>query len=225
MSELSISGIRTSADLRAAAAAPVEEDLDRSAFLKLFTAQLQNQNPLDPMKNEAFVAQLAQFSSLEATTKMSDSLDQFISSQSGEKIMRGASLIGKSVFVNGATITQGGGQVKSGFANLTDTADELTLSVIDAKTGQVVNSMDLGPQLAGEVSFAWNGGNFAGEAAPAGEYFFSAQARRGDDTRVVPVLGETKVKGVSWNDDLGQVLVEISDGQTMALSEVTRISE
>ena len=127
MSELSISGIRTSADLRAAAAAPVEEDLDRNAFLKLFTAQLQNQNPLDPMKNEAFVAQLAQFSSLEATTKMSDSLDQFVSSQSGEKIMRGASLIGKSVFVNGATITQGGGQVKSGFANLTDTADELTL--------------------------------------------------------------------------------------------------
>ena len=86
MSELSISGIRTSADLRAAAAAPVEEDLDRNAFLKLFTAQLQNQNPLDPMKNEAFVAQLAQFSSLEATTKMSDSLDQFVSSQSGEKI-------------------------------------------------------------------------------------------------------------------------------------------
>jgi flagellar basal-body rod modification protein FlgD len=70
MSELSISGIRTSTDLRTAAAAPVEEDLDRSAFLKLFTAQLQNQNPLDPMKNEAFVAQLAQFSSLEATTMM-----------------------------------------------------------------------------------------------------------------------------------------------------------
>ncbi len=225
MSELSISGIRTTADLRADAAAPVEEDLDRNAFLKLFTAQLQNQNPLDPMKNEAFVAQLAQFSQLEATAKMSDSMDQFVSSQSGEKIMRGASLIGKSVFVSGATISQEGGKIKSGFANLTDTADELTLSVIDAKTGQVVNSMDLGPQIAGEVSFAWNGGNFEGEAAPAGEYFFSAQARRGDDTKVIPVLGETKVKGVSWNDNLGQVLVEISDGQTLALSEVTRISE
>ena len=225
MSELSISGIRTTADVRADAAAPVEEDLDRNAFLKLFTAQLQNQNPLDPMKNEAFVAQLAQFSQLEATAKMSDSMDQFVSSQSGEKIMRGASLIGKSVFVSGATISQEGGKIKSGFANLTDTADELTLSVIDAKTGQVVNSMDLGPQIAGEVSFAWNGGNFEGEAAPAGEYFFSAQARRGDDTKVIPVLGETKVKGVSWNDNLGQVLVEISDGQTLALSEVTRISE
>ena len=80
MSDLSLTGIRTTADLRAEAAAPKpESDLDRNAFLRLFTTQLQNQNPLDPMKNEAFVAQLAQFSSLEATTRMSDSLDQFVS--------------------------------------------------------------------------------------------------------------------------------------------------
>ena len=39
--------------------------LGRDAFLQLFTAQLKNQNPLDPMENEAFVAQLAQFSSVE----------------------------------------------------------------------------------------------------------------------------------------------------------------
>ena len=69
MNDLNIGGIRTSADLRADAAAPKPEaDLDRNAFLRLFTTQLQNQNPLDPMKNEAFVAQLAQFSSLEANT-------------------------------------------------------------------------------------------------------------------------------------------------------------
>ena len=43
-------------------------------FLKLFTTQLQNQNPLDPTKNEAFVAQLAQFSQLEATTNMATQL-------------------------------------------------------------------------------------------------------------------------------------------------------
>jgi len=44
----------------------MEKDLGRDAFLKLFTTQLQNQNPLDPMDNEAFVSQLAQFSSLES---------------------------------------------------------------------------------------------------------------------------------------------------------------
>ena len=44
----------------------------QAEFLTLFTTQLQNQNPLDPVKNEAFVAQLAQFSQFEATTKMAD---------------------------------------------------------------------------------------------------------------------------------------------------------
>ena len=59
-----ISGIRTTDDLKAQAPGQTAE-LDRNAFLKLFTTQLQNQDPLDPVKNEAFIAQLAQFSTLE----------------------------------------------------------------------------------------------------------------------------------------------------------------
>ena len=226
MSDLSIGGIRTTADLRAEAAAPnPEADLDRNAFLRLFTTQLQNQNPLDPMKNEAFVAQLAQFSSLEATTRMSDSLDQFVSTQSSEKIMRGASLIGKNVFASGAVLNQPGGSILSGYVKLDQAADNVRLSVLDALTGQVVNAMDLGPHVAGEVGFDWNGGSFDGEAAPAGEYLFQAEVINGDASSGIPVYGQTRVQGVSFNDDLGQVLVEISDGQTLVLSEVTRISE
>jgi flagellar basal-body rod modification protein FlgD len=225
MNDLSISGIRTMEDLRAEAAAPKPEaDLDRNAFLRLFTTQLQNQNPLDPMKNEAFVAQLAQFSSLEATTRMSDSLDQFVSTQSSEKIMRGASLIGKNVFASGATVRQEGGRSVSGYVDLDQIADNVRLSVLDANTGQIVNAMDLGPQVAGEVGFDWNGGNFDGEAAPAGDYIFQAEVLNGDSTRGVPVYGQTRVQGVSFNDESGQVLVEISDGRTLALSDVTRIT-
>lgn len=225
MNDLSISGIRTTEDLRAEAAAPKPEaDLDRNAFLRLFTTQLQNQNPLDPMKNEAFVAQLAQFSSLEATTRMSDSLDQFVSTQSSEKIMRGASLIGKNVFASGATVRQEGGRSISGYVDLDQMADNVRLSVLDANTGQIVNAMDLGPQVAGEVGFDWNGGNFDGEAAPAGDYLFQAEVLNGDSTLGVPVYGQTRVQGVSFNDESGQVLVEISDGRTLALSDVTRIT-
>lgn len=57
-----------------------EDALGRDAFLKLLTTQLTNQNPLDPMDNEAFVAQLAQFSSLEAELGMQQSLEQMVSS-------------------------------------------------------------------------------------------------------------------------------------------------
>ena len=81
MSLPSIEGIKTIDQLRNEQSRPAEQELDRNAFLRLFTTQLQNQNPLDPMKNEAFVAQLAQFSSLEATTAMSASLENFVSNQ------------------------------------------------------------------------------------------------------------------------------------------------
>lgn len=212
------------ADLKAQSRQPAPEaDLDRNAFLRLFTTQLQNQNPLDPMKNEAFVAQLAQFSSLEATTRMSDSLDQFVTSQSTEKVMRGASLIGKNVFVSGATVSQTGGQPIEGMLNLEGMADSVMLQVVDRNSGQIVNAMDLGPQMAGDVEFTWNGGNFQGEAAPAGDYVFLAEMTQGDAVKQVPVLAEAKVKGVSWNDEIGQVLLEIADGQSVPLSEIKRI--
>jgi len=77
------------------AAKKTSEDMGKQDFLTLFTAQLQNQNPLEPVKNEAFVAQLAQFSQLEALTNMQTSLDTFVTSMSGERMLNSASLIGK----------------------------------------------------------------------------------------------------------------------------------
>ena len=73
------------------------EEMGQREFLLLFTTQLQNQNPLEPVKNEAFVAQLAQFSQLEALTNMQTSLDSFVTSMSGERLLGSASLIGKKV--------------------------------------------------------------------------------------------------------------------------------
>ena len=97
------------------------------------------------------------------------------------------------------------------------------LQVVDRNSGQIVNAMDLGPQMAGEVEFTWNGGNFQGEAAPAGDYVFLAEMTQGDAVKQLPVLAEAKVKGVSWNDEIGQVLLEIADGQSVPLSEIKRI--
>jgi flagellar basal-body rod modification protein FlgD len=63
-------------------------------FLKLLTAQLQNQDPLHPMDETQSVAQLAQFSSLQAATALKDSFATF---QSNFSVMQSAGLLGKSV--------------------------------------------------------------------------------------------------------------------------------
>lgn len=76
-----------------------QSSMGQKDFLTLFTTQLKNQDPLDPVKNEAFVAQLAQFSQLEATTNMSSTLTKFVDSMSSNQITSTANLIGAKVSV------------------------------------------------------------------------------------------------------------------------------
>lgn len=225
MSVSTLDSIKTMSQLRAEQNSPVVQDLDRNAFLRLFTTQLQNQNPLDPMKNEAFVAQLAQFSTLEATTAMSSSLSDFVSGQQQERMLRGANLLGKQVFAPDVAMYQPGSTPLDGVVKLDQVVDNLRLYVVDARTSQIVNQMDLGPQIPGDVAFGWNGGNFEGEPAEAGTYVFKAVGYVGDQTLDIPALAQAKITGVSWDQSLGEIFVEIEDGRVIALSEISHISE
>jgi len=63
-------------------------------FLKLLTTQLQNQDPLNPMDDTQSVAQLAQFSAVQATTALKDSFTSF---ESNFSVKQSAGLLGKSV--------------------------------------------------------------------------------------------------------------------------------
>jgi flagellar basal-body rod modification protein FlgD len=51
-------------------------DLGKDAFLKILITQLSNQDPLDPLKDKDFIAQMAQFSTLEQMTNMNKSIEQ-----------------------------------------------------------------------------------------------------------------------------------------------------
>ena len=55
-------------------AGTAEKQLDQTAFLRLMTTQLQEQDPVDPVDNQAMVAQMAQFSSVAGISEMNTSL-------------------------------------------------------------------------------------------------------------------------------------------------------
>ena len=103
------------------------------------------------MKNEQFVAQLAQFSTLEATYSMSDSLGKFVDSQQSERMLRSSNLLGKQVFAPQVSMMQTGGDRLDGVVQVDQVFEQLELYVVNAETGQIVNQMEMGPQAPGEL--------------------------------------------------------------------------
>jgi len=68
-----------SSEQMAAASRTVSNELGKDAFLRLLIAQLQNQDPLNPMDDREFIAQMAQFSALEQMTNMNKTLENMAS--------------------------------------------------------------------------------------------------------------------------------------------------
>jgi len=204
------------------AAKKTSEDMGKQDFLTLFTAQLQNQNPLEPVKNEAFVAQLAQFSQLEALTNMQTSLDTFVTSMSGDRILNSASLIGKKVAITDAlTPLSQGGKIDASI-DLPEGAAGIQINVHDAK-GNLVKEIVAGPQLPGGMSVQWDGTNNAGQLATPGFYQLSAQAVVNGKTATVPVNTLSTVRAIMTNPNDGSVSVEVDGGKTLLLSDVKRV--
>ena len=217
------SGIRTTAqDAQAKmTAATGQSTMGQKDFLTLFTTQLKNQDPLDPVKNEAFVAQLAQFSQLEATTNMSGSLSTFVESMSSSQITSSANLIGGKVAVpDGPAELVKGAPVK-GVVNLPTGADGVQFKVYDTK-GILVRTQILGSQTAGDMTWSWNGWDDAGNALPDGSYRFSASVASQGKVTTPSVSTMARVIGVSQEADK-TMLLQIEGGKTVKLSDVKRI--
>lgn len=190
-------------------------------FLKLFTTQLQNQNPLDPVKNEAFVAQLAQFSQLEASTNMASQLGVIAGALTGDRMMSSAALIGKSVITPGSAFSLKEGESVQGVVDLPTGAEGLQVDILN-ESNELVNRSTLGQQAAGSMYFSWNGQDQAGKQMPAGNYRFRVIGSS-DGASITPSISQRKaIQGVS-QDSAGNTMIEVQGGKTLKLADVARI--
>ncbi|MBS8263464.1 flagellar hook assembly protein FlgD [Mesobacillus boroniphilus] len=94
--------------------------LGKDDFLKILMTQLQNQDPLNPMQDKDFIAQMATFSTLEQITNMGKSIDRFVQAEQQNKMISYSQFVGKEITwhkidaANGQeTIQQGTGKVAS----------------------------------------------------------------------------------------------------------------
>ena len=96
-------------------------NLGKDDFLKLLMTQLQNQDPSNPVEDTEFIAQMAQFSTLEQITNMNSTMERFIELQEQSQLISYHQFIGKDVnwhkvneLENGESeVIEGSGKIQS----------------------------------------------------------------------------------------------------------------
>ncbi len=136
--------------------APKDNELGQSAFLELMITQLKNQDPLSPQDNTEFVAQLAQFSSVESLDKLNNNFDSFTNSFVANQALQASSLVGRSVTVPADTTRLDAGGVVSASVDIPASSGDLSVNIY-AENGSLVEEISLGVRPAGELVMRWDG--------------------------------------------------------------------
>lgn len=196
--------------------------LGKDAFLQLLVTQMQNQNPLDPQDNGEFVAQLAQFSSLESMQSLNSSVGTIVNNYQSSQALQASSLVGRSVIAQTDTALVDTTAGLTGSVALTSSSSNTTVGVYDAK-GDLVRSIDLGSQSAGDASFTWDGKDSDGAVAAAGTYTFKAAATVDGTATAMSTSLPATVTSVTMGTNGGEMALNLAGLGSVALSKVQTI--
>lgn len=183
--------------------------LGKNDFLTLLVAQLKNQDPLDPQDNTDFVAQIAQFSSLEQQITTNEKLDSLLEANQAIAQLSAFSLLNQTAVLQQDSFTLGSNDtVEFGFS-LDSPATSVALAVLN-DSGDLVATIDLDEVNAGNTFVIWDGCDNNGNRLAAGEYSLQVVATYDDGgSESLDPLQRAKVTGVDTSN--GTVL-ETSQG-------------
>ena len=154
-------------------------------FLKLLVAQMQNQDPLNPMDNAQVTSQMAQINTVSGIQQLNATVESLSSQFVKMQALQGATLVGHDVIVPGNKLDIQNNVGQGGF-ELTSKASTVQVEVLNAG-GNVLDTMQLGAQDAGMHSFDWDA------------------SKAGTDTnlsfRITALSGTTKLSSVALMRD------------------------
>jgi flagellar basal-body rod modification protein FlgD len=208
-----------------------ENSLKKDDFLKLLVTQLQFQDPLNPMENTEFVAQLAQFSSLESSSNveaaivaLNESYNKSVSAQNvaSQSITNtsAVSLIGKDVRLRQTSvewIAKAGEEVsmKIHLGN----SSSATVQLLDSDDNVVKTLKTTGKDKENSSELKWDGTTDSGEIAKAGKYKIKIEGED-TDTSLYSFVQDI-IEGVRFSAD--GALVKIG-GKEISIANVLDVS-
>jgi flagellar basal-body rod modification protein FlgD len=155
MSTTAVTNTSSASSATATTSAKNKQEASEDRFLTLLVAQMQNQDPLNPMDNAQVTSQMAQINTVTGLEKLNTAIaslsTQFVQMQA----LQGASLVGSNVVVAGNQLITGSatGKLVGGF-ELPSAADQVQVEILDG-AGHVLDTMQLGAQTTGRHDFEW----------------------------------------------------------------------
>lgn len=211
------------------------DELGQKAFLKLMITQLENQDPLNPKQNGEFIAQLAQFSSVESLDRLNTNFDGFTDNFVANQALQASSLVGRSVSVPAqSTLLEPGGMVAAS-VDIPASTHRVAIDIYD-KSGSLVDQIDVGAQEKGEMVLRWDGqhaeingelldwSSSHEEGLPAGEYRFAVNASLDGEMTQLDTHLSANVNSVTVGNN-GGLTLNLAGVGAVSLDDVKQFNE
>ena len=199
------------------------KELGQEDFLQLIVAQIQNQDPFEPVENGAFIGQLAQFGTVDGVNNLNESFAEFSQGINSNQALNAAGLIGKSVQVEGNQVTVEEGEPVTAYVDSNGQAGTAEVQITNA-AGIVVGTKQVILSSSGLNAFTWNGLDGQGDQVPEGTYYLSAKVLAGDSDVSLPTSVDTKVQSVNLANS-SAIELGLQTGDTVLFNQVQRISQ
>lgn len=211
------SATNTSSTASAVAGTTSAADMSQQ-FLKLLVAQLNNQDPLNPVDNAQMTTQIAQINTVQGIQNLNTTMTSMAGQFGNLQSLQGASLIGHSIISSGNTITvdPASGTGTAAYS-LAGAADNVSVQVLGAG-GQVIDTLQLGAQSGGTHNFDWNASAHPGVGTPT----FVVSASYGGQAVSATPLERGAVMGVALGSS-GGLNLSLANGSSVPYTSVLSI--
>ena len=199
-----------------------QQEASQDRFLTLLVAQMQNQDPLNPMDNAQMTSQLAQINTVQGINTLNDTVKSLGSQFAALQSLQSAALVGKNVLVASDSATLAGGRMDFGYELPMD-VDAVKVDVLD-RNGNVVRSFtpqERGMTRSGVHQLSWDGKTPDGRTAPEGEYRLRVTSLTAGREASNTALAGQRVAGVTA--DASGVQLMLANGTRAAYTGVRAV--
>lgn len=212
----SVSGLDGSKKAKASDNSP---EAIQERFMSLLVAQLKNQDPLKPMDNAAVTSQMAQLNTVTGINNLNTSMEAMTASIASQQSLQATNMLGRTVLSEGSDLSLSEG-TSTGVIDMRQTADAVNVNILSS-SGDVVQSINIGPLNKGKHAFNWDGTKADGGIAQNGTYKYEIVASAAGKDADAQALTQSQVLGVR-NTPTGAVLLTNGGGE-LSLKDVKEI--